>query len=155
MPHALSKFRSISLRALERAAPLSERIDTKYVVRSDQLEQLLNALSASHRALEIGGDRSFAYSTTYYDTPDLQTFREHRGDRRRRFKIRRRRYLDNGCASLEVKLKGRRGCTVKHSVPDDDGATLSSEALDFAREILLTAYERDLPSPLVPALTAD
>lgn len=151
----LTRFDPIGLAALERDAALGERSDVKYIVNVDQLEAMLAILASSHRMLEIDGGRIFRYRTTYYDTPDLLTFREHRTDRRRRFKVRRRRYLDTGREMLEVKLKGRRGCTVKHAVPYDGGEQLDAAALDFARDTLRAQYGRELPTPLVPALTVD
>lgn len=151
----LTRFDPIALGALERDAALGERMDVKYIVRVDQLEAMLAILASSHRILEIDGGRIFRYRTTYYDTPDLLTFREHRSGRRRRFKLRRRRYLDTGREMLELKLKGRRGLTVKHAVPYDGGEQLDAAALDFARDTLRATYARELPSPLVPALIVD
>ncbi|MGH2988044.1 MAG: VTC domain-containing protein [Solirubrobacterales bacterium] len=151
----LTRFDPIALAALERVAELGDRMEVKYIVGVDQLEAMLCALVPSHRILEIDHRRIFRYSTTYYDTPDLLTFREHGSDRRRRFKTRRRRYLDTGREMLEVKLKGRRGCTVKHAVPYEGGDQLDAAALDFVRGILRAEYGRELPTPLVPALSVD
>jgi VTC domain len=155
LENALTRFDPIALAALERDAALGERMDVKYIVRVDQLEAMLADLVRSHRALEIDGGRIFSYRTTYYDTPDLLTFREHRSGRRRRFKLRRRRYLETGREMLELKLKGRRGLTVKHAVPYDGGEELDAAALDFARDTLAATYGRELPTPLVPVLTVD
>ena len=142
----------IGLDEVMRDAALTDRVDTKYIVRDHELGALLDRLADTHRALEVDGVRAFRYLTAYYDTPDLVTLRDHRAGRRRRFKIRRRDYLDSGRRSLEVKLKGQRGRTVKHALPYDGGPELGPEALDFARRVVADAYGRELPTPLRPVL---
>jgi hypothetical protein len=45
--------------------------------------------------LEIDGARSFAYDSTYFDTPDLDAYLLAATRRRRRFKVRTRTYVDS------------------------------------------------------------
>jgi len=92
-PRGLHALAPIGLAELDAHASLQDRVDVKYIVTFVQLEALFERLSPTHRALEIDGRRSFAYRTTYYDTDDLLTFREHVQQRRRRFKCRKRRYV--------------------------------------------------------------
>jgi hypothetical protein len=69
------------------------------------------------RVLDIGGRRDFGYASTYFDTPDLRSFREAAHRRRRRFKVRTRLYADTGEGWLEVKTRGAAGLTVKDRLP--------------------------------------
>ena len=121
MPHApdtpLESLPPIGLAELDACAALRHRVDVKYVASLPVLEALAAELSATHRALELDGRRSFAYATTYYDTADLRCYREHVQGRRRRFKVRVRHYVDAGVTVAEVKRAGPRGETVKERVP--------------------------------------
>jgi hypothetical protein len=148
-------FDPITLGDVARQAPLHERMELKFILPMADLEALLARLASSHRVLEIDGLRVFRYVTTYYDTPDRVCFREHRSGRRRRFKLRWRRYVDTGGSQLEVKLKGRRGRTVKHSAPYGGADQLGAEALSFVRETLQATYGREPPRPLLPTLTVE
>ncbi len=148
----LAQLSSIGLDELNSQAALQDRMETKYVVSGAQLTELLVRLAASHRALDIDGRRAFAYRTTYYDTDDLLTFREHVQRRRRRFKCRKRLYLDSRLSVFEVKLKGTRGRTLKHARACDPAERLAEDDVAFLRERLLDAYGRELCQPLSPTL---
>lgn len=110
---ALRRFAPVTLDDLVTEAALLTRVDRKYVVPRDRVESVLAALDPATRALEIDAERSFAYESVYFDTPDLLSFRMAAHPRRRRFKLRTRRYLDTGGAFLEIKTRGARGATVK------------------------------------------
>ena len=103
---------AVDLPALEAAAALLTRVDRKYVVPLATLERLVHALGHEWSALELDGSRLFSYSSVYFDTPDLLTYRAHLQGRRRRYKVRVRRYVDSDDCMLEVKRKGLRGSTV-------------------------------------------
>jgi hypothetical protein len=160
-PHAaaeplrgLQKLPAIGLEELNASAALQDRMDVKYVVTLAQLDALLEQVAPRCRALEIDGRRAFAYRTTYYDTSDLLTFREHVQRRRRRFKCRKRRYVDSGRAVFEVKLKAVRGRTVKHAMPCTPADDLAAAEAAFLRLQLREAYGRELQRSLRPVLTA-
>lgn len=105
----------IDLPTLEAGAPLLTRVDRKYIVSIATFERLVAALGelGEWRALSIDGSRVFGYQSTYFDTPDLATYRAHLQRRRHRCKVRVRWYVDSGDCMLEVKRKGARGLTVK------------------------------------------
>ena len=107
----------VDLRTLEERAPLLTRVDRKYVVPVALLEHLVEQLDEGWTALEVGGRRLFGYTSTYFDTADLLTYRAHVQRRRRRFKVRVRRYADSDDCMLEVKRKAFRGLTVKERRP--------------------------------------
>ena len=144
-------FPAIGLERLDAGAALRDRVDTKYVIPLDAFAALAERLLSTHSALEIDGRRAFAYCSTYFDTPELGAFRDHIQQRRRRYKCRSREYRDSGAFAFEVKLKGRRGRTVKHRM-DHDGHELSDAAVAFLRECLDRAYGFAPDGGLRPAL---
>jgi VTC domain-containing protein len=132
-------FPAIGLERLDEDAALRDRVDVKYVVPLAAFEGLAERLLPTHAALEIDGRRAFRYRSTYFDTPDLGAFRDHIQQRRRRYKCRSREYRDSGAFAFEVKLKGRRGRTVKHRM-EHDGHELTEAAVTFLGECLDRAY---------------
>ncbi|HUR24043.1 MAG TPA: polyphosphate polymerase domain-containing protein [Acidimicrobiales bacterium] len=146
----------LSLDEVLAVADLQTRIDRKYVVEPDVFARLVDALRAGLGVLEVGGVRSFRYESVYFDTPALDSYLGAAHDRRRRFKVRTRSYLDSGDCMLEVKTRGGRGETVKARTPYDIGRRCSIDAagLEFVRThaslppeatlapVLTTAYFR-------------
>jgi hypothetical protein len=126
----------VPLSELERRAALQVRQDRKYIVGRRGFDRLVAALKDSHGALDIGGERVFAYDTMYFDTGTMLCYRAHVQDRRRRFKARSRLYVDSGRCVFEVKLKGRCGETVKHALvqPADHHGVLTPQARAFLAE---------------------
>ncbi|MEV4469149.1 polyphosphate polymerase domain-containing protein [Nonomuraea sp. NPDC049504] len=142
---------------LDDVPQLMSRVDRKYIVTAATMSHLAAELGDRFQVLRIDGRRQFRYTSTYYDTPDLLTYHHHRQDRRRRFKLRTRTYLDGGGQWLELKLSGARGSTDKHRIPYDGapGQPLTEEALDFARDTLLRELHLVAPEPLQPVLATD
>ncbi|MCG5220091.1 polyphosphate polymerase domain-containing protein [Streptosporangium sp. KLBMP 9127] len=138
-------------------AELMTRVDRKYVVPVSTMARLAAELGDGFAVLEIGGRRQFRYSSTYFDTPDLLTYRHHRQGRRNRFKIRVRTYLDGGGRFLEVKLSGAGKNTDKHRIPYDDGprGVLSSKAMEFVSDTLLSGLRVFPPNGLEPVIATD
>ncbi|MEU8804850.1 polyphosphate polymerase domain-containing protein [Spirillospora sp. NPDC048819] len=136
-------------------AELQTRMDRKYLVPAAVCEALIPRLRGEYAALDIGGRRRFRYSSTYFDTPDLLTFRQHRQGRRHRFKIRTRTYLDSGECVFELKLAGARNVTDKRRMPYDISrrGEVDDAARAFLEEVLLTAYRMNAPGTLVPSAT--
>ena len=110
----LAALAPIDLDEINAQAKLQRRTDRKYVIPADLLPELIAAMPRSARVLEIAGTRSCEYSSIYFDTPDLLTYRLAATKRRKRFKVRTRHYVDTGSCFLEVKLPGVRGQTIKH-----------------------------------------
>ena len=156
MNDLLAGFAPITLHELDaRGATLLKRVDHKYIVERASLDDLAAALRDDFDVLEIDGRRVFNYETVYFDCPDLSAYRAHVQGRRRRFKVRSRRYVESGRHVFEVKLKGRRGFTLKRQLPIDPGdhATLTADAERFADRVLREAYGHGLPEDMQPALT--
>lgn len=127
----------VTLDELNATAALQQRVDRKYIVDPELWETVLASLDAAPRILEIDGKRTFSYVSTYYDTPDWDTYRDAAHRRPSRYKVRTRTYVDTGTAAIEVKLRSRTGDTVKHreflttAVPGADN--LTDQALAFVQ----------------------
>lgn len=119
MTAALSRFARVTLDELQARAALQTRVDRKYLVPADALDDLLGALGDEVRALDVDGDRLFRYESVYFDTPDLTCYLGAARRRRRRFKVRTRTYVDSAQCWFEVKTRGPRGVTVKNRVPHE------------------------------------
>jgi hypothetical protein len=155
---ALAGLEPIGLEQLVARAGLQTRVDRKYVLPLAAVGEVLTALAATERiaALEIGERRTFGYESVYFDTADLASYHLSARGRRRRFKVRRRTYLDSGESYVEVKTVGIRGATVKERVPAETGgplpgafveAVLAAAGIDAVRSgdlrpVLRTAYRR-------------
>ncbi|MEV0891935.1 polyphosphate polymerase domain-containing protein [Promicromonospora sp. NPDC050262] len=136
----------VTLDELNEAAALQTRRDRKYVLTPDELDDLLAALPPA-RVLEIDGSRTFAYDSTYFDTPELDAYRLAATRRRRRFKVRTRTYVDTGSCFVEVKTRAGRGTTVKERQPHDD-----ADHLGLARTFVADRLA-DAGAPSAPVLT--
>lgn len=155
----------MSLAELNARAELLARHDNSYVVPVSVFEDFAARLTdprrpagrPAFRVLAIDGLRCFRYRSTYYDTPELRTFHDHRQGRRRRFRIRERVYEDSGERQFEVKLKSGRGETVKHRqrMAGDD-RPLDGRRLRFLARVLRESYGTlDVPHGLAPSLRTD
>ncbi|MBE1533537.1 polyphosphate polymerase domain-containing protein [Actinomadura algeriensis] len=147
----------MSLAQVMDRAELQTRVDRKYLVPSELCDVMLPRLAGEYAALEIDGRRAFRYSSTYFDTPNLLTFRQHRQGRRQRYKMRTRTYLDSGECMFEVKLSGARNATDKRRLPYDAARrrTLDGTARAFLQDVLLSAYRTNPPAALVTSATTD
>lgn len=108
----IGRFEPISLTEMD-SVKLQDRVDTKYIFSERQLPELLLALSAHYRVLEVDGRRGTDYRSLYFDTADLKHYRDHHNKRTFRSKVRFREYLGSGLVFLEVKRKTGTGRTDK------------------------------------------
>jgi VTC domain-containing protein len=137
----LGRFDPVSLESLDERAALLKRVDNKYALTRNEFVTLMDALHDSHQALDIDGRRSFAYCTTYFETPDLRCFIDHVENRTPRFKARSRLYEDTGLCVFEVKLKRSEGETDKRQTKYDeqDRRQLTAAARNCLEEALADA----------------
>jgi hypothetical protein len=142
----------ITLSALVGCAALSTRVERKYVLTRTEAVVLSAMLTPEAQALEIGGRRSFRYSSVYFDTPGREAYLAAARGLRRRFKVRTREYLDSG--GLFVEVKTRRGrFKVKDREPCDCAECLTPATAEHVAESVATAYVRGIDVPtLAPAL---
>ena len=148
-------FGPISLAALNAKAAMLERLDNKYVVRSPALQAIVADLARSFDVLEIDCQRSFTYETCYFDDADLRSYFDHHQGRRQRMKVRVRRYVDAALCFVEVKLKDKRGMTVKKRMPyaPEKFGTLDDAALEHVRRSHEAVYGRPFDRPLAAVLS--
>lgn len=150
MSARLDHLRPIDLAGLEEGAALQTRRDRKYVVPVGDVDRIVDAVSRGDtRVLEIGARRAFRYESCYLDTPELVSYLDAARRRRRRFKVRTRRYLDDGATFLELKTRDVRGFTAKHRIATDVHGGLTAEGRRFLRS--LSAIPVD-PRRLEPTL---
>ena len=125
-----------SLATVMELAELQTRVDRKYLIGPAVFARLTDELGDRFAVLEIDRLRAFRYESVYFDTPELDSYLSAAHERRRRFKVRTRTYLDSGGCVLEVKTRGGRGETVKQRMEYDVRwrDRLTSEAHDFVRE---------------------
>lgn len=122
----------VTLADLVDAAALQTRVDRKYVLPVAVLDELLASLADGARVLDIDGRRRFGYESTYYDTPELDCYRDAARSRPNRYKARCRSYLDTDLHVLEVKTRSRGRVTVKHRRSGDPRMHLGLGASDRA-----------------------
>nr|MDT0657650.1 polyphosphate polymerase domain-containing protein [Micromonospora sp. DSM 115978] len=147
-------FDPIGLDELMRRAPLLTRLDRKYLLPVAELPALLGGMAGQVRVLEIDQRRQFRYRSTYFDTPELESYLAAAHRRRRRFKLRVRGYLDSDLHYLEVKTRGRRDTTVKDRIPyAGDRYRLGDEAHRYADDTLAGAGFPAEARRFVPVLT--
>ena len=146
-------FEAVSLQEVEERAALQMRVDRKYIVDYETLERVFSKLGDDFRALEIDGERMQRYDSVYFDTPELTAYRAHLQGRRKRFKCRTRLYGGTACF-FDLKLKGRRGETVKSRLPLSafEHGSLTSRASAFLKRGLLQEYGFAAPAGLAPTL---
>jgi hypothetical protein len=126
-------FRTLSLDELNSKAAMLERRDNKYVVNKDTLMHFLSDVGDHFDVLNIKGIEQFSYDTSYYDSEQHDCYHHHHQGRRRRCKVRIRTYREARLTYLEVKLKDKRGQTVKRRMKTSGevAQTLSDEQQCF------------------------
>ena len=115
---------------------LMNRVDTKFLVTSNELIAILKGIRDHYYAQEVEGNRLSPYSTVYYDTPDLKMYTIHHDRHLVRDKVRVRTYVDSQLTFCEVKHKNNKGRTKKKRIEVKPGAdvTKDPEAVSFLTE---------------------
>ena len=103
---------------------LMNRIDTKYLVTSDELLAILQGVREHYYAQEVEGNRLSPYSTVYYDTEDLRMYIIHHDRHLVRDKVRVRTYVDSNLTFCEVKHKTNKGRTKKKRIEVQSGVNI-------------------------------
>ncbi|SHK99150.1 VTC domain-containing protein [Roseovarius marisflavi] len=149
-----SEFEACDLASLNDGAAMLTRIDNKYIVQAVDLGALVASLAEGFDVLEIGDRRAFNYATRYFDDDARNAYYEHHQGKRKGFKVRSRRYLDAGLCYVELKMKEKRGTTIKHRLEYDyDGfEALNAEALQFVKNGYRTHYGKNFTYKVRPVL---
>jgi len=147
--HFLTSYRSLPLEQTEKVK-FMRRMDTKYIIRSDEIIGLLHDIRQDYQALEIASHRTGAYTSIYYDTGDRKMFHSHVTGRFPRFKVRERYYSQNGLKFFEVKQKSNTGRTCKRRISIEGNNSKTSDwfskqapfHLDELSPTLIVCFER-------------
>jgi hypothetical protein len=125
-----------------------DRKDSKYLLSTKQLENLLQAITSDYFLLKINDEHQFSYDTCYLDTSNLKCFRDHNKERRKRFKLRFRHYTQSKLYYFEVKIKGFRNLTHKYrkQITEENfkKQELSKDLKDFANQHLMMHYQKKI-----------
>ena len=152
--HIIDGMQPITLAEMK-DVKLMNRVDTKFLVTSDQLLAILKGIHEHYYAQEVDGKRLATYSTVYYDTPDLKMYIIHHDRHLVRDKVRVRTYVDSHLTFCEVKHKTNKGRTKKKRIEvqpgtdvirDPEASAFLAEKqpypVDSLRPNLETAFER-------------
>jgi VTC domain len=144
------RFSPISLSALNSKAEMLRRRDNKYVIERRVMENAMQEFALGFDVLEIGGARSFQYDTCYFDSGEHGCYQDHHRGRRRRAKVRIRNYVGADLCFVEVKLKDKRGETIKRRLKYDPAKChhLDIKAKEFVQECYQELYGTDFPYQL-------
>ena len=110
---ALSAFSRHGLSDLSNSS-LMNRVDSKFLLPTSSLIDVINACQDDYSLLEINGLTKFIYENLYFDSPSLNLYHHHHNRKLNRFKVRHRHYADVGTSYLEVKFKNNKGRTIKN-----------------------------------------
>ena len=100
----LNALNTVSLKELD-SVSLLNRIDSKYTLTEEGLDNIIPFLVKNYNVLEIDGTRIFTYENNYFDTPSLLFFRDHHNGYSNRIKVRSRRYVESNLCFFEIKKK--------------------------------------------------
>ena len=144
--HLLSDFKSHQLDEQSDIAQL-DRVDAKYALPVDFLEELLQTLVNEYSVLQVAGQRSPAYETTYFDTPDRMLYQMHHNGKLNRYKVRYRRYAATNTGFFEIKKKSNKRRTIKKRISLRTNTEAKVEANTFCYSLL-----GDITHSLQPSL---
>jgi hypothetical protein len=154
---ALGGMETVTLERANAVAALMTRRDRKYVVPVEVFVDAVGSLELDVAVLAIGERVVHHYRSLYFDTASLDLYRLAATGRRRRYKVRRREYVDDGVHMLEVKTKDARGRTVKErsmtmrAIDGAAGGQLTVDEASFVVEALRAAGIDSSP-PLRPSV---
>jgi len=129
----LNQFNGHGLADLNNAN-LMNRVDSKFILPISFLPDLLRQLTSFYSVLEIKGNRVSNYHNQYFDTPDMDFYRDHHNGKLNRYKVRRRRYLDTDTEFLEVKLKNNKKRTIKTRIKLSESSGEYATCTQFINE---------------------
>ena len=148
-----NRMKHISLEEMK-TVTLMSRIDTKYVTNQNNLRPILERAIANKYMVQFTTCALNGYSTTYYDTQNMEMYLMHHNKKLHRQKIRCRTYTDAGISFLEIKDKNNKGRTNKIRMPvqeiDSEKLKKESEAMAF-----ISSHTRFDFSKLIPAVETD
>lgn len=114
----LPRYEPVSLDQIGKAA-LLDRVDTKYLLNTGPLCDVLERLPGDYRVLCVNQARMNPYHTVYFDTPDFTLYGQHHNGLGERYKVRARTYVGTNISFFEIKHRTNRRRTIKTRLPLD------------------------------------
>jgi len=108
----IQEFSNFSLENLE-TTDFLDRFDTKFIVRTSDLDNILNYLNLDYKCLKIQNDSIFDYTSHYYDTINFDFYLQHHNNKVNRIKLRSRHYKETNQTFFELKNKLKTQKTIK------------------------------------------
>tara|TARA_B100000780_G_scaffold186516_1_gene130987 strand:- start:3401 stop:4114 length:714 start_codon:yes stop_codon:yes gene_type:complete len=128
------------------------RREEKFLIPNDWCDPISKTLDKEYKVLEINGNRKFEYANLYFDTPDNICLNDHIRERKVKYKIRIRSYVNSNICFLEIKEKNVHGRSVKIRVKrtsekwdsplTDSEKLFLSERVPFASDLGPVLYIR-------------
>ncbi len=143
----LRHFEPITLEEMKEFA-LQDRSETKFVMNTATFFEILMELSENYRVLEIGRKRKNAYQTLYFDSTDMEMYRNHHNGLLNRYKIRIREYLETSHCFFEIKFKDNKRKTIKKRI----STQLVPLHINQKIHEFISENSRIMPDTLVPVL---
>ncbi|MDA0979792.1 MAG: polyphosphate polymerase domain-containing protein [Bacteroidetes bacterium] len=132
-----------------------DRREEKFLIPNTWCAPLAKSLDKDYKILEINGNRQFEYRNLYFDTPENNFLDDHIRERKNKYKVRIRSYVNSNICFLEIKEKNVHGRSVKMRVQrtsekwdaplTDSEKRFLSERIPFASElspVLYISYSR-------------
>ncbi len=143
---ALEAFANASLELI-RSRALMVRTDLKFIGRTAMLDQVLPGLADHYAVIRVAAGCAARYESTYFDTPELRCYHDHRRGRRLRHKVRIRHYPDRELTYLELKSKRSVRVTDKQRLALPFGTSeLSLAGRDFLAQRCDLAVDQLVPA---------
>ena len=115
----INEFEAISLGEMDKVA-LMNRTDTKFLLKIEHLAPILSEIQGDYYCLAVNDVRRSPYESVYLDTEGFRFYHDHHKGKRGRAKVRLRKYVQSDLSFLEIKLKDKKGRTVKSRKKVDD-----------------------------------
>ncbi|MCK5156056.1 MAG: polyphosphate polymerase domain-containing protein [Spirochaetales bacterium] len=143
----IQHFEPISLKKMD-SVRLMDRVDIKYILSINQLEEILHAVAQSYHIMEELQTRQFLYKNIYFDTADRQMFLSHHNGKALRYKLRIREYSEFHRIYLEIKKK-HKGRTIKSRILlSEEGSIDQYTKLTQLPSNVKTFLKQELPYPI-------
>ena len=128
---------------------LMDRVDSKFLLPTEQLLQVLNSCINYYSVLEIEDKSIFHYRNIYFDNNELKFYNQHHNRKLNRNKVRHRNYSDSDISYLEVKFKNNKGRTIKTRMSADNDPSIALDSgYAFLKQQGIAAPEHLRPSQL-------
>ncbi len=140
----LNNFNSISLNELDKMQ-LLRRFDTKFILNLEIFSNIVEPLSRYYNILEINNNKIFHYENLYFDTHIYKLFNDHINGKLNRYKIRYRKYLENGDCYFEIKRRNNKKYTIKYRRKSNFSFVIEGIEYDFLKRYIDYSNLKFLP----------